>query len=143
MSRAVCLLGTVNCLLGTVNSYLPTPGPDASKASPFGAADFPGTNADMVRAAVRLMESDGRAAAAELYSTPEDMAGLFDGLRQAHTASGEFEMALYGSIGVPARNAFSQYYNPLTKEGFVYALPEDSAGAQASHPGAPAAAAAL
>jgi hypothetical protein len=76
---------------------------------------------------LRLLSADGRAAAAETFSDPHDLAALHDGLRQASTGAGEFGIELYNSVGVALRNSLSHFYNPETREGLVFPPLDDEA----------------
>ena len=60
---------------------------------------------------------------AQFFGRPENKVGLFNGLREADMGGGEFIVQLYGSAGRAPRNSFSHFYNPLTKEGFVFPIP--------------------
>ena len=60
---------------------------------------------DLLSTSLRLLSADGRAAAAETFSDPHDLAALHDGLRQASTGAGEFGIELYNSVGVALRSS--------------------------------------
>ena len=81
------------------------------------------SHGDLTNNAIRLMEVDGHAEVAGQFSGPADRAAIMDGLRQADMGGGEFIVQLYGSAGRAPRNSFSHFYNPLTKEGFVFPIP--------------------
>jgi hypothetical protein len=101
-------------------AYLQPTGPS------LGTADrdvWPRTHGDITNAAIRLLEADGHSRVASIFSAPEAKAALFDGLRQADMGGGEFILSMYGSAGRAPRNSFSHFYNPLTKEGFVFPIP--------------------
>ena len=114
-------------LVAIVDSYVPPQGPDMRTAHVIVKGQFPGTHGDITQAALRLLEADGRGEAAASYTQPDDMAALYDGIRQASTAAGHFNTELYGSSGTVPRNALSHYFNPQTREGMVFPLPEESA----------------
>ena len=81
-------------LVAIVDSYVPPQGPDMRTAHVIVKGQFPGTHGDITQAALRLLEADGRGEAAASYTQPDDMAALYDGIRQASTAAGHFNTEL-------------------------------------------------
>ena len=114
-------------LLTVANGYIPPEGPTLKAAHVIVHGQFAGTHGDIFQAALRLLQADGREDAAAAYADPADVAALYDGLRQANTASGNFAVELYGSVGQVPRNTLAHYFNPQTREGMVFPLPEEAA----------------
>ena len=109
-------------LLGLSQAYIPLDGPDLNTANTQPTGEYSGVHADLLATSLRLLEADGRSAAAEAFSDPHDLAALHDGLRQASTGAGEFGIELYNSVGVAMRNTLSHFYNPETREGRAYSF---------------------
>jgi hypothetical protein len=108
------------CWIAAARAYIPPAGPDMKSAHVVTAGQFLGAHGEIFAAALRLLHADGRAAVAASYADPHDQAAFYDGLRQASTASGDFKVELYGSVGRVPRNALSHYFNPETREGMVF-----------------------
>jgi phospholipase C len=103
-----------------VKGYLQPTGDTLSKAH---TGVWPRTHGDVTNHAIQLLEADGHGGVAAAFGEPATRALLFDGLRQADMGGGEFVLSMYGSAGRAGRNSFSHFYNPLTKEGFVFPIP--------------------
>eukprot|EP01048_Picozoa_sp_COSAG05_P011454 COSAG05_NODE_1079_length_5951_cov_17.759911_8_plen_203_part_01 len=107
-------------LLRPVSGYLQPTGDSLTTAH---TGVWGRTHGDLTANAIMLMEVDGHGHVAQQFTGPADRAALLDGLRQADMGGGEFIVQLYGSAGRAPRNSFSHFYNPLTKEGFVFPIP--------------------
>jgi hypothetical protein len=119
-------LGLLALLPAMVTGYLQPTGPTLDQALP-GAGVNPAvwarSHGDITMQAIKLLAADGKETAAKVFDDPELVGGVMDGLRQADSGGGEFIMSMYGSAGRAPRNSFTHFYNPLTKEGFVFPIP--------------------
>ena len=127
---AMARLPLLLLLADMARAYIPPDGPDLNTAAITEVGQYPGVHADLLATSLRLLEADGRSAAAETYADPHDLAALHDGLRQASTGAGEFGIELYNSVGVAMRNTLSHFYNPETREGRTCAIPDAPAAAR-------------
>ena len=127
---AMARLPLLLLLAAMSRAYIPPDGPDLNTAAITEVGQYPGVHADLLATSLRLLEADGRSAAAETYADPHDLAALHDGLRQASTGAGEFGIELYNSVGVAMRNTLSHFYNPETREGRTCAIPDAPAAAR-------------
>jgi len=116
--RLLCMLsGAREGALG----YLQPTGDSLSVAH---AGVWPRTHGDITNHAIELLAADGHGGVSKALGEPGVRAQLFNGLRQADQGGGEFVLSMYGSAGRAGRNSFSHFYNPLTKEGFVFPVPD-------------------
>ena len=121
MPTARTLLASVAAVtLATGGAYLQPTGDTLTIAH---TGVWPRTHGDITNHALALLQADGHGGVAAALGEPATKALLFNGLRQADMGGGEFVLSMYGSAGRAGRNSFTHFYNPLTKEGFVFPIP--------------------